>query len=67
MSKSEHFGMRIITAELFLDDVLIAIFNRLKNEHGAQAPLHSKSWDIRSEAVSQKHLRLNSKWGGRLY
>lgn len=64
MVNGERFGMRIVTAELFLDELLTRIFNNVED---AQKPINSPAWNVRSSGIKRNSLRLDSKWGGRLY
>ena len=66
MANCERFGMQIVTAESSLDEVLTAMFNKLRDKGEAQSPLHGGQWRVRSNSVQQRRLTLDSKWGGRL-
>lgn len=61
-----RYVMTIVTVDLPLDDVLTAMFNKLRDEGEAQSPIRGGPWCVRSDAT-QKRLTLDSKWGGRLY
>lgn len=57
------YSMKVITAEMWLDDVLNAILN---SAPGAQKPLRSARWDIKSHAIQGSRFTIDSVWGGRL-
>ncbi len=64
MNEKTRFGMRIVTSEIRIDDLLNRILNGMED---AQKPVHSPRWDIRTDSIIGNRFDVESKWGGCLY